>query len=314
MLTRILVPLCCGLLLAGTAHALCNEGSRRSCTLDGCPGWEYCEFGQWGGCAQCAVGDPGVNPVVNCTTCAGTGTATCDDQCLIGSCSRSGSCTLSNGCSGQRTCVDNVWGACSCAGVGGTLNCTTCGGAGTATCDSACFKGPCTRTEQCSLANGCPGQRTCANNVWYSCLCAGLGGSVACTPPGSACTGTRSCNGSCQLAIDCIPTSSSCCPPSQSNEYCGNGLDDDCDGNINEGCTTCSTSPSTPSLFPYTVTSLLELRNDTNAPAAFYGMLVDTTWTFLPSSRMSYAGFRFSNFNTEPGNDFLSLGATSFLG
>lgn len=88
-------------------------------------------------------------------------------------------------------------------------------------------------------------------------------------------------------------------------ETCANGVDDDCDAHTNEGCSTCT---GTVALFPYTMSSLAELRTDTNATNTLYGMLVDTTWDFLPSHRIRQIGFRFSTFNTENNFDFLLLG------
>lgn len=63
-------------------------------------------------------------------------------------------CTLSNGCAGVKTCIGTRYGACHCAGGGGTGgSCTTtCGVQGGYVCDGAC-----NRTTTCIAAEICNG-------------------------------------------------------------------------------------------------------------------------------------------------------------
>ncbi len=94
-------------------------------------------------------------------------------------------------------------------------------------------------------------------------------------------------------------------------EICGNGIDDDCDGAIDEGCTLCT---YTPSLFPYVMDSISEIRNETNNRGFKYGTDTDRTWYFVPSHRVTGYGLRFGHFDTESTNDYLAIDGGPYSG
>lgn len=95
-------------------------------------------------------------------------------------------------------------------------------------------------------------------------------------------------------------------------ETCGNGIDDDCDGSIDEGCSLCG--PTTVVVVDYKFSTLSEMRNDTNAIGTNYGKAMDTNWGFLPSHRMSSFSFDFNAFNTESGFDYFWFDGVSMSG
>lgn len=95
-------------------------------------------------------------------------------------------------------------------------------------------------------------------------------------------------------------------------ESCGDGVDNDCDGSVDEGCTVCT--PTTLLTVPWNFSSLAEIRNDTNAIATNYGRSMDVTWGFLPSHRISSFGLNFSAFSTETNWDFFVFDGQAFHG
>ena len=99
---------------------------------------------------------------------------------------------------------------------------TTCGSTGTMTCSAACAAGPCDPPpESC---NGLDDD--CDTIIDNDLPCSPPGGPTDCvTTCGS--TGSGACTAACQL-----PEPEDCAPPS--SEAC-NGIDDDCDGEIDEG-------------------------------------------------------------------------------
>jgi hypothetical protein len=165
----------------------------------------------------------------------------CDDAVGMACCAgQSGSCTTSCGSTGTRTCLDTcVWGTCeppaetcngaddNCSGTcddgfeccaGSTGSCPTpCGGTGTRTCSAVCAWGSCEiAAETCNGADDdC--DTVCDNG--FSCC---RGETETCSTSCSS-TGTRTCSTSC--------TWGTCTPPA---ETC-NGVDDDCDGTADEG-------------------------------------------------------------------------------
>lgn len=170
-----------------------------------------------------------------------------DTHCDEGfECCRGTTETQSCGSCGTRSricgasCSWGAWSACSESGIcspGATQNCGNCG---TQTCTSSCTWGPCTgegvcspgATETRSCACGGNESRTCFSDCSWS---GWSGCSTTCSPGSSrSCTtscgstGTQTCSSDgCSWGI-CVPPAESC-----------NGLDDDCDGDVDEGCVSC---------------------------------------------------------------------------
>jgi hypothetical protein len=268
----------------------CSPGTSTSCTTScGTTGTRSCSTGCiYGACtpptevcnAQDDDCDGRIDETFTCvpgssstcgTSCGTTGTRTCTAACTWGACTppieacngvddncnsmcdetfaccagRSGTCMTSCGTTGTRTCSGScTWSVCSppaevcngqdddCNGAcddglgccaGSTGSCTTsCGSTGSRTCSSGCAWGSCIApAETCNgLDDDCDGTVdngfACRQGAVQNCM----------TTCGS--TGTRTCGASC--------TFGSCTPPTES---C-NGVDDDCDGTIDNGCGACS--------------------------------------------------------------------------
>jgi len=173
----------------------------------------------------------------------------CDETfaCCAGT---AGSCSSSCGTAGTRFCSAScVWEPCrppveTCNGVdddcdtacdngfaccaGRTRPCTTtCGSTGTQGCTASCaWESICTPPgESCNGADDdC--DTTCDNG--FEC-CAG--GTRPCTTTCGS-TGTQGCTASCAWAVGCAPPAEVC-----------NGVDDDCDGWTDEGCSSCTACP-----------------------------------------------------------------------
>jgi len=219
----------------------CPAGSSGSCTTGcGSTGSRTCSAScSWGAC---------VPPVEICNGVDDNCDAVCDNgfTCCAGT---SGSCTTSCSTSGTRTCSSScAWSVCSppaetCNGVdddcntvcddgfaccaGSSGSCTTsCGSSGTRTCSGGCAWGACAvPAETCNGADDdCD---TLCDNGFACCR----GTSQSCTASCGS-TGTRTCSSSCAWG--------SCTPPT---EVCGNGVDDDCDSMIDEGCGSCGICP-----------------------------------------------------------------------
>jgi hypothetical protein len=152
------------------------------------------------------------------TTCRTSGTRTCGESCAYPI-----TCTppeeVCNGIDDDcdTTCDDGF--AC-CAGAS-TFCWTECGTRGTALCSESCAA-----AEECT-----PPEETC-NGADDDCDTTCDEGSACCAGTVESCdttcgsTGERLCSPDCLLPADCEP------PP----ETCGNGVDDDCDGSIDEDC------------------------------------------------------------------------------
>lgn len=96
-------------------------------------------------------------------------------------------------------------------------------------------------------------------------------------------------------------------------EACSNGVDDDCDGGTDEGCSTCG--PSTwETDTRYGFSSLSEIRNAVNNIGANYANDIDLAWSFLPSHRMTNMAMIFSSFRLETGWDYFKIGTSQFTG
>ena len=164
--------------------------------------------------STCCAGSSGT-----CTTgCGSTGTRTCSSSCGWGSCN-----PPAETCNGADDDCDGMCddGFACCAGSAGSCT-TSCGSTGTRSCSSGCAWGTCNiPAETCNgIDDDCDG--TCDEG---STCCAGTMETCA-TSCGS--TGTRTCSASCGWG--------SCSPPV---ETC-NGVDDDCDGMVDEGCGACA--------------------------------------------------------------------------
>ncbi|MDH5492473.1 MAG: MopE-related protein, partial [Myxococcales bacterium] len=164
------------------------------------------------------------------TSCGTTGTRTCSAVCSWGICSPP--LEICNGID------DDCNGACDdgfgcCAGASGACV-TSCGSDGTRVCDGACAWGSCSPPlETCSGVDD-----DCDGLVDEDFACAA--GTLETCPTSCGSTGTRSCDASCAWSV--------CAPPI---EEC-NGVDDDCDGLVDEdfGCavgasSSCGTSCGT---------------------------------------------------------------------
>jgi hypothetical protein len=147
----------------------------------------------------------------------------------VGTCTVSDEpCTMPNGCDGSKLCLNGKFGPCECAGDVGVqvASCTSCGVTGKVLCDGSCNKTGCNvTTAPCtSSQNGCTvhGTGTCVNGLITSC---------------TGCSGTASCTTSCGS------TSSATCTPSCGITSCPfppevcNGIDDDCNGLVDDGIT-----------------------------------------------------------------------------
>lgn len=215
----------------------CVPGSMGSCTAScGTTGGRTCN-------ASCEW-DPCVPPIEACNGLDDNCDGMCDETltCCAGS---AGTCSTSCGTTGSRTCSGACgWSACSpppevCNGVdddcnaacddgfaccaGSSGSCTSsCGSTGTRSCDAGCVWGACAAPgESC---NGADDDCDAAIDEDFTCA---FGGSQSCVTS-CASTGTQSCDATCEWGT--------CAPPP---EAC-NGVDDDCDASVDEGCGACS--------------------------------------------------------------------------
>jgi len=167
---------------------------------------------------QCALGS---GPRV-CTTACGTGgSQACNGACRLGACY-----ATFETCNG---CDDNGDGRIDEPGPGSTVECRAgetrtcvvpgCGTLGSQTCGAACGWGRCTATESC---NSCDDDGDGSLDNGFS-----LGGTCS--------VGVGACNrsGAVVCRSDGTGTTCSVAPGSPGTELC-NGLDDDCDGPVDE--------------------------------------------------------------------------------
>jgi len=140
--------------------------------------------------------------------------------------------------SGLKTCTSGVWG--SCVGAVGPVSeiCDNkdndCNGLVDDMGTSTCGVGACQRTIQ-----------SCIGGVTQSCV-PGTPGTEVCNNIDDDCNGsvddglgTSTCGvGACQRTTqNCVGgVTQSCVPGTPGTEICGDGIDNDCDGSIDEGC------------------------------------------------------------------------------
>jgi len=210
----------------------------------------------------------------DCTTgCSTMGTQTCQSDCSWGTCAppaeacngtdddcdmmcdetftccagESGSCMTSCGTTGSRTCSGACgWNVCSppaevCNGVDDDCNTACDDGPGMACCAGS--------TGSCTTSCGSTGTRECAADCsWGACtvpdeICNGVDDNCdtvidegfACSPDAvTSCTTSCGSTGTSTCGSDC--TVGACVPPT---ELC-NGVDDNCDSVVDEGCGSCA--------------------------------------------------------------------------
>ncbi|MCC7541732.1 MAG: hypothetical protein IT379_36270, partial [Deltaproteobacteria bacterium] len=161
--------------------------------------------------STCCRGETG-----SCTTSCGTmGSRVCDLSCGWGTCAPPAeTCNgMDDDCNGE--CDDGV-GCCR----GATTTCrTSCGSSGTTVCSMDCVPGACTAPpETCNGADD-----DCDGTADDGFACEAGSSSPCMTSCGSV--------GSAPCQADC--TRGACRPPP---ETCGNGVDEDCDSMVDEGC------------------------------------------------------------------------------
>ncbi len=122
----------------------------------------------------------------------------------------------------DSTCDD---GFTCCAGESGSCT-TSCGSTGTRTCSSSCGWSVCAAPAE--VCNGADDDCNGACDDGFGCC---QGEVTSCTTSCGT-TGTRTCDGGCELG-DCVPPFETC-----------NGIDDDCDGSVDESaCGACTDDP-----------------------------------------------------------------------
>jgi len=198
----------------------CTAGESRNCTITGCAGLQTCVAGAWGSCVK-------------------------DDLCCGVSCDDGNSCTT-DGCS-LGVCAHTTISGCGKSSGGGSS------GGGTS---KECYTEGQNRSCGSDVGQCSPGTQTCVSWKWSECAgsvepgmevcnrldddCDGqvdeglvcecyLGQTRACgLETGECIAGYRICSGG-NWSLDCTgevgPT----------EEICDNGLDDDCDAEVDEG-------------------------------------------------------------------------------
>jgi len=216
----------------GSANGDCSEGQTRTCSvsaLGACSsGDQDCENGNWGECAPAnpseeVCGDRLDNDCDgsidegcgedNLDDGIGSAASDCSEgswrPCGILSANVQGSCTL-----GVQTCENGNWGECAPANPSEEV----CGDRLDNDCDGSIDEG----CGEDNLDDGIGSAASdCSEGSWRPC------GILSANVQGSCTLGVQTCeNGNW----------GECAPANPSEEVCGDRLDNDCDGSIDEGC------------------------------------------------------------------------------
>jgi hypothetical protein len=259
----------CGSGGTGSCSLACEIPNGPACTppAESCNGLDddcdtVCDNGL--GCCQGQAG--------SCTTSTGApGSHTCSATCAWGTCTATGEACNGVDDDGDTRCDEDFD---CCLGATGTCL-AVCGSTGTRNCSASCTWNPCTPPpESCNgIDDDCDG--ICDNGVGECCrgasgacttgcgstgtrTCSGSCTWTACNPPAETCNGLDdNCNGLCDDGYSCCAGSTQACTTScgtagsqscsavcslttccAAAEVCGNGCDDNCNGSIDEGCST----------------------------------------------------------------------------
>lgn len=194
----------------------CRSGELQSCQTQCGEGVQRCVDYQW---TTCSVGQPDVidhcgdgldndcdgQPDEGCPSCEDASIRPCENECGVG----------------EQNCVDGGWAPCSVNPPDATGVCP-------------CQEGS---TERCEAPCGV-GQRLCEGGVLGPCQ---VDGQVC-----ECATGTvEECDLMCGPGIRACEDGqwSACQGPQPERERCGNGIDDDCDQAVDEGCMSCIARP-----------------------------------------------------------------------
>jgi len=244
---------------AGTSYS-CDDGN--PCTDDSCDGSGGCAFSN--NAAQCNDGDACTSgDVCGAGVCAGDSYSCDDGSTPIPGCGEQPECASNlecddaNVCNGSESCID---GTCI---AGSPLDCDDGDECTTESCDPAtgCVSTPipgCGEQPECeerdtqSCTTGLPGiceagsQLCGADGHWGDCKGNEQPGKETCDGVDNDCDssidedlGTITCGaGVCQVTVDLCVGGQVCeCEPGEpGEEICGDGLDNDCDGEVDEGC------------------------------------------------------------------------------
>ncbi len=235
-----------GVVWAGTED--CEGSTTRSCLTS-------CSTAGSEGCAACFWSGTCTPPAETCNGADDDCDTACDEifACCAGTLD---SCSTGCGSTGSRLCSASCgWGSCTppaetcngaddncdtvcddgftcCRGTSGP--CTTgCGSTGTRVCDTSCGWGSCTPPAE--ICNGVDDDCDTVCDEGFGC-CAGSTASCA-TTCGS--TGTLTCTAGCTPGATCTPPAEVC-----------NGVDDDCDTVVDEGCGSCAACPGATNITP----------------------------------------------------------------
>ncbi len=248
----------CGACAARAGCGWC--GTTNSCTSGTAvgPRGGSCGAGQWfwttSSCPAAVDACAATTDCRGCTAQAACGWCGAAGRCMTGTSSgpRTGSCSASwswtsSSCPGAAVCTSGATQSCY-AGPTGTSGVGRCR-AGTQTCGTAGW-GACTGSI-------IPAAETCGNGVDDDCdgqvdegcmsgSCGSYGTLVDCDAHATTCA-WYACSNSCWARGTPIGTA---CPTScGSIEICGNGRDDDCDGQIDNPCSTATCTASLPTVW-----------------------------------------------------------------
>jgi hypothetical protein len=215
--------------------AFCDDGN--VCTADTCNASTLeCSYTNRTG--SCNDGNP-CNGVDTCVsgTCQ-SGTATCDDgkSCTTDACTQFGCTHTAEGCDDGNPCTfDGCDATEACYHLDQPVS-----------CDDG---NPCTSTDTCN-AGVCSGTPLNCNdgNACTADSCTGTGCAHQPVTGGQVTCGVGACQRTVDACVNGVPQT--CVPGTPSPEAC-NGLDDDCDGSVDEGCAltvSCVPNPATLSL------------------------------------------------------------------